>query len=154
ILMEYGGCKPPPSDVKGTSDSFIIYGLDGKPSQFYKPMDGELRPGIDWPENGGATREILVSKFNDILGKAGINCNAPKTDVAKLTDDIFTSGTISQKPDRVGALVDAIKFSPGDPKNAYDWVEGRKDNQGKKITVNLAQEMAKLNPKECQSVML
>lgn len=154
ILMEYGGCKPPPSDVKGTSDSFIIYGVDGKPKHFYKPMDGELRPGIDWPENGGATREILVSKVNDILKQAGLDCNAPRTEVARLTDDVFTSGTISQKPDRVGALVDAIKFSPGDPKNAYDWLEGRKDNKGKKISVNLQQEMAKLNPKDCQSVML
>jgi hypothetical protein len=155
ILMEYGGCKPPPRDVKGTSDSFIIYGLDGKPQHFYKPMDGELRPGIDWPENGGATREILVSKVNDILEQAGLNCNAPKTEVARLTDDVFTSGTISQKPDRVGALVDAIKFSPGDPKNAYDWLTTqRTDSQGNKIPIDMAQEMGKLNPKDCQSVML
>jgi hypothetical protein len=156
LFMEMGGCKPPPPGIKGTSDAFIIYGLDGKPAYFYKPQDGEQRAGADWPENGGATREVLLSTLNDQLAAdIGLDCRVPKTELAKLTDESFRAGTISQNPRRVGALVKAISFMPGDPKNAIDWFEGKRtDANGNRIKIEIEGQMARLNAKDCQASLI
>jgi hypothetical protein len=156
LLLELGGCKPPPPGVKGTSDSFILYGFDGKPAYFYKPHDGEQRAGADWPEKCGATREVLLSKLNDQLaGDLGLDCRVPKTELAELTDETFRAGTISQNPRRVGALVKAVSFQPGDPKNATDWFAAEKiDANGHHSETDVEGQMARLNPKDCQAALI
>ena len=63
IQLRRGGSKPPKG--KGESDSFFIYGPDGKPSAIFKPKEGEnVKDGLP---GGGAAREILTSKFNDLI---------------------------------------------------------------------------------------
>jgi hypothetical protein len=105
IQLSRGGAKPPKN--KGESDSFFVYGSDGKPSYIFKPKEGEnVKEGV---EGGGAAREILTSKFNDLLKNAtGLDFGVAPTKVAHLESDQFANGTRSQATTRVGALQGAI----------------------------------------------
>ncbi len=106
IQLTRGGAKPPKN--KGESDSFFINGTDGKPAFIFKPKEGEnVQPEI--PEGGGAAREVLASKFNDIMKKsAGLDFGIAPTSVARLESSQFASGSKSQATSRVGAIQQAI----------------------------------------------
>jgi hypothetical protein len=106
IQLRRGGSKPPKG--KGESDSFFIYGPDGKPSAIFKPKEGEnVKEGT--VEGGGAAREILTSKFNDLIkNSTGLDFGVAPTTVAHLENDQFTGGERSKATKRVGAVQGAI----------------------------------------------
>jgi hypothetical protein len=122
ILLQYGGCKPP--SEKGQSDSFFIKGSDGSNAFIFKPIQGEARQSIDWPEGGGAPREILATKLNDLFqSDLGMDLKMPRTTLLKTKDDSFRQGSKSKSPERTGALQTAVQFKPGDPTDAKGFFE-------------------------------
>ncbi len=125
ILLQYGGCKPPKD--KGQSDSFFIKGPDGSNAYIFKPIQGEARQSLDWPEGGGAPREILATGLKDMFeSDLGLELNMPRTTLFKTEDDSFRQGNKSKGTQRTGALQTAVQFKDGDPPDAYHFFDAQK----------------------------
>jgi hypothetical protein len=155
ILQEFGGCKPPRE--KGMSDSFVISSPEGKPAYFFKPIEGEAYPGVDWPEGGGAAREALTSRINELFkDKLKIDFGVPHTDVARLEDESFRSGSLSQSPSRVGVVVSAVPLQEGDPPNARALFcpSGENLAAASHIDENYHEYMQALNKQDCKNIAL
>ena len=117
LLLEFSPAKPPKS--KGQSDSFFIQGTDGRPAYILKPINGESRFSDVWPEGGGAAREIVLSRMNDVFrDRLGLDFGVPKATAVKLEHDSFREGTKSKDRVRVGALQEAVPLRPGAPPDA------------------------------------
>lgn len=141
ILLQYGGCKPP--SEKGQSDSFFIKGTDGSNAFIFKPLQGEARQSLDWPEGGGAPREILATRLNDLFqSDLGMDLKMPRTTLLKTDDESFRQGSKSKSPQRTGALQTAVNFKPGDPTD----VKGFFDQS------NTATALKSINPDDAEAV--
>jgi hypothetical protein len=162
ILLEFGGCKPP--RTKGMSDLFVIDHLDGTPAYFFKPMEGEAYPGVDWPEGGGAAREVLISLINEQFKHTlDIDFRVPAAHIVRLEDTSFCSGSLSQSPQRVGAAVQAVPLSDNDPSDAgalfcpsaQDFFStSAQDDPLSYIATHYHEYMQGLNKRDCKNIAL
>ena len=90
---------------------------------------------LDWPEGGGALREILATGLKDMFeSDLGLELKMPRTTLFKTEDDSFRQGNKSKGTQRTGALQTAVQFKHGDPPDANDFFErrgwGRRQGQG------------------------
>jgi len=93
--------------------------------------DGEARTRSQWPEGGGAPREVLASK-NDTLGrrKPASTSRRQDDDIQDRRTDKFKSGTISKSPKPQRSHQGAIQIDPTKTHFTGPTSEGREGQVG------------------------